>query len=240
MQDEPEPSSQDIVRRLLYRDALMLVIDKPAGLAVHPDVKSGATLVDQLDALRFGLPRRPELAHRLDRDTSGCLVLGRHRKALARLGRLFAAGKVSKRYWAVVLGGPAGDEGEIALPLARRDPRGWQMRVDPAGQPALTRWRVMGRGEGMSFLALEPVTGRTHQLRVHCAAMGWPILGDRLYGPEPAPGLRLMLHARSVTVPLYPKRQAILADAPVPAEMMELLARCGWAGESGLSVQARL
>jgi tRNA pseudouridine32 synthase/23S rRNA pseudouridine746 synthase len=232
MQDEPEPSAQDIVRRLLYRDALMLVIDKPAGLAVHPDVKSGATLVDQLDHLRFGLPRRPELAHRLDRDTSGCLVLGRHRKALARLGRLFAAGQVSKAYWAVVAGGPAEEVGEIALPLARRDPRGWHMRVDPAGQPALTRWRVMGRGEGMSFLALEPVTGRTHQLRVHCAAMGWPILGDRIYGPEPAPGLRLQLHARAVTVPLYPNREAIQVEAPVPEDMRESLGPCGWAVES--------
>jgi tRNA pseudouridine32 synthase/23S rRNA pseudouridine746 synthase len=239
MQDEPEPSSQDIVRRLLYRDALMLVIDKPAGLAVHPDVKNGATLVDQLDRLRFGLPRRPELAHRLDRDTSGCLVLGRHRKALARLGRLFAAGTVSKVYWAVVAGGPADKEGEIALPLARRDPRGWDMQVDPAGQPALTRWRVVARGEGMSFLALEPVTGRTHQLRVHCAAMGWPILGDRIYGPDAAPSLRLMLHARAVSVPLYPKRTAIHVEAPVPEEMQGLLRRCGWVDESGLSVQAR-
>jgi tRNA pseudouridine32 synthase/23S rRNA pseudouridine746 synthase len=233
MQDDPEPSSQDIVRRLLYRDALMLVIDKPAGLAVHPDVKNGGTLVDQLDALRFGLPRRPELAHRLDRDTSGCLVLGRHRKALARLGRLFAAGKVSKVYWAVVAGSPVEEAGEIALPLARRDPRGWHMKIDPAGQPALTRWRVLRRGAETSLLALEPLTGRTHQLRVHCAAMGWPILGDRIYGPEPAPGTRLMLHARAVTVPLYPKRDAIHVAAPVPAEMMELLKGCGWADETG-------
>jgi len=233
MQDDREPSSQDIVRRLLYRDALMLVIDKPAGLAVHPDVKNGGTLVDQLDALRFGLPRRPELAHRLDRETSGCLVLGRHRKALARLGRLFAAGKVRKTYWAVVVGGPGGDAGEIALPLARRDPRGWHMKVDPAGQPALTRWRVLGRGAGLTWLALEPLTGRTHQLRVHCAAMGWPICGDRIYGPDPAPGLRLQLHARTVTVPLYPNREAIQVEAPVPADMWESLGRCGWADESG-------
>ncbi len=96
----------DISARLLYRDALMLVIDKPAGLPVHPGPKGGPTLTDHLDALRFGLPKRPQAAHRLDRDTSGCLVLGRHAKALARLNRLFAESAVEKTYWAVVEGGP--------------------------------------------------------------------------------------------------------------------------------------
>ncbi|RZK96945.1 MAG: RNA pseudouridine synthase, partial [Methylobacterium sp.] len=111
----------DIGARLLYRDALMLVIDKPAGLPVHPGPKGGETLTDHLDALRFGLPRRPEAAHRLDRDTSGCLVLGRHAKALARLNKLFAAsGTVEKTYWALVEGEPEVEVGEIALPLARR------------------------------------------------------------------------------------------------------------------------
>ena len=105
--------SQDIISRVLYRDGLMLVIDKPAGLPVHPGPKGGETLADHLDALRFGLPRRPEVAHRLDRDTSGCLVLGRHPKALRRLGDLFQRNAVEKVYWAVVEGGPAADAGEI-------------------------------------------------------------------------------------------------------------------------------
>src|SRR4051812_40411358 len=224
-------TSEEIGSRLLYRDALMPGIDKPAGLPVHPGPGGGETLVHHLDALRFGLPRRPEAAHRLDRDTSGCLVLGRHAKALARLGELFKANKVDKVYWAVVEGGPAEAEGEIALSIGPQSPeRPWWMKVDPNGQAALTRWRVLGRspaenGNGLAFLELRPITGRTHQLRVHCAAQGWPILGDTLYGTAPrtgGPGLHL--HARSVTVPLYPKKPAILVEAPAPEHMRARIA----------------
>src|SRR5262245_48164121 len=137
---------EEIVARLIYRDGLMLVIDKPPGLAVHKGPKGGESLEDYFGALRFGLPRAPALAHRLDRDTSGCLVLGRHRKALAELGRLFKLGRVDKTYWAVVEGGPAEDEGRIELPLGRKDAtRGWWMKPDPQGQPATTTWKVMGR-----------------------------------------------------------------------------------------------
>src|SRR5215470_12713434 len=124
-------TAEEIVARLLYRDGLMLVIDKPAGLAVHKGPKGGESLEDHFGALRFGLPRAPALAHRLDRETSGCLVLGRHRKALATLGRLFKAGQVGKTYWALVEGGPADDEGRIELPLGRLDDtRGWWMKPD--------------------------------------------------------------------------------------------------------------
>src|SRR6266700_2318342 len=110
---------EEMVARLLYRDALMLVLDKPAGLPVHRGPKGGASLEDHFDALRFGLPRAPALAHRLDKDTSGCLVLGRHRKALAHLGLLFKHGKVGKTYWAVVEGAPDPDQGTIDLALGR-------------------------------------------------------------------------------------------------------------------------
>ncbi|KQO74773.1 RluA family pseudouridine synthase [Methylobacterium sp. Leaf89] len=224
----------DIGARLLYRDALVLVIDKPAGLPVHPGPKGGATLTDHLDALRFGLPRRPEAAHRLDRDTSGCLALGRHAKALARLNRLFAAsGTVEKTYWALVEGGPETEAGEIALSLARRsdDPRSWWMKVDPAGDAALTRFAVLGRGGGLTWLALSPVTGRTHQLRVHCAAMGFPILGDPIYGTAPrSGGPGLQLHARALTLPLYPKKAPIRVEAPAPGHMQAGLAVCGFQG----------
>ena len=284
---------EEIIARLLYRDGLMLVLDKPAGFAVHKGPKGGESLEDYFGALRFGLPRAPALAHRLDRDTSGCLVLGRHRKALAELGRLFKAGRVGKTYWALVEGGPADDEGRIDLPLGRKDAtRGWWMKHDPQGQPAVTTWTVLGRmpsfttsdelasatahaagsspppcGEGLgvgiavggqsslnnnhppphpfgssphatsvphlTWLALEPLTGRTHQLRVHCAAMGWPILGDSVYGSAPrsgGPGLHL--HAREIVVPLYKNRAPIEVTAPVPPHMQERLRACGWSGET--------
>jgi tRNA pseudouridine32 synthase/23S rRNA pseudouridine746 synthase len=224
---------EEIVARLIYRDGLMLVIDKPAGFAVHKGPKGGESLEDYFDALRFGLPRAPALAHRLDRDTSGCLVLGRHRKALAELGRLFKAGKVGKTYWAVVEGGPAEDEGRIDLPLGRKDAtRGWWMKHDPQGQPAVTTWKVMGRAAELAWLALEPLTGRTHQLRVHCAAKGWPILGDTIYGSAPrSGGPGLQLHSREIVVPLYKNRAPIRVSAPVPLHMHERLQGCGWQGE---------
>ena len=226
----------ELLARLLYRDGLMLVIDKPAGLAVHRGPKGGESLQDHFGALRFGLPRAPELAHRLDRDTSGCLVLGRHRKALAELGRLFKNGRVGKTYWAVVERGPADDTGRIDLPLGRRDAtRGWWMKPDPKGQPAATTWTVLGRAEGepkLTWLALEPLTGRTHQLRVHCAAMGWPIVGDAIYGTAPrSGGPALQLHAREVVVPLYKNREPIHVTAPVPLHVSERLQACGWTGE---------
>src|SRR5712671_2503590 len=229
---------EEIVARLIYRDGLMLVIDKPPGFAVHKGPKGGESLEDHFGALRFGLPRAPALAHRLDRDTSGCLVLGRHRKALATLGRLFKAGRIGKTYWAVVEGGPAEDEGRIELALGRRDEsRGWWMKPDPQGQPAVTEWKVMGRsaspgsGEGkpLTWLALEPLTGRTHQLRVHCAEQGWPIVGDTIYGSAPrAGGPPLHLHSREIVVPLYKNRAPINVSAPVPLHMHERLWACGW------------
>src|SRR5574338_622031 len=112
----PPFSPEETQARLLYRDGLILVLDKPAGLPVHAGPGGGPNLEQCFEALRFGLPANPALAHRLDRDTSGCLVLGRHRKALAKLGRLFQAGKVDKTYWAVVEGEPAEDSGRIDAP----------------------------------------------------------------------------------------------------------------------------
>lgn len=228
-------SPDTIAARLLYRDAGMLVLDKPAGLAVHPDGRGGPTLADGLEALRFGLPRRPELAHRLDRETSGCLVLGRHPRALARLGELFASGHVEKRYWALVEGGPEAEAGTIDLPLGPRsaDRRDWRVRPDPAGKPALTRWRVLGRGASTSWLELAPETGRTHQLRAHCAAAGWPIRGDRIYGGAARDGAGLMLHAHAVSVPLYPKKPPIRVEAPVPDAMARALDGLMGAGGRG-------
>ncbi len=271
----PELSADEIQARVLHRDGLMLVIDKPAGLPVHRGPKGGANLESSFDALRFGLPRPPVLAHRLDRDTSGCLVLGRHRKATASLGLLFKHGKISKTYWAVVEGGPAEDEGTIDMPLGRLNAeRGWWQKPDPEGQTAVTNWKVLGRaslvtsplvgkvereafgsgvshsgsphmdpppqpgGEGavcasssiqFSWLALEPVTGRTHQLRVHAAAMGWPIVGDNIYGDGPRFGEpRLHLHSREIVIPISRNKDPVRVVAPAPAHLRERLKACGW------------
>jgi tRNA pseudouridine32 synthase/23S rRNA pseudouridine746 synthase len=161
------------------------------------------------------------------------LVLGRHRKALAQLGRLFKTGAINKTYWAVIEGGPDTDTGVIELPLGRLDVnRGWWMKHDPKGQPAVTKWRAMRRAEKLTWLSLEPVTGRTHQLRVHCAGMGWPILGDAIYGTAPRKGSPMLhLHAREIVVPLYKNREPIRVVAPVPPHMRAALAQCGWEGE---------
>jgi tRNA pseudouridine32 synthase/23S rRNA pseudouridine746 synthase len=220
-----EPGS-GLADRLLYRDGLMLILDKPAGLPVHAGPKGGPNLAAMLGALRFGLPRPPELAHRLDKGTSGCLVLGRHAKALARLNRLFAEGRVDKTYWAIVEGGPVETEGVIEMALKKRSPdRGWWMKPDPEGLPATTRFRVLGRRGGRCVLELMPITGRTHQLRVHCAASGFPIVGDAVYGTAPRfGGEPLMLHARRVVVPLYPKRDPVVAVAEPPPDFAAALA----------------
>ncbi len=214
---------EELLARLLYRDGMMLVIDKPAGIAVHRGPKGGENLEDYFHALRFGLPRIPALAHRLDRDTSGCLVLGRHHKALEKLGLLFKQGKITKAYWAIVEGGPEQDEGLIDLPLGRLDARrGWWMKPDPAGLPAKTHWRVLGRADGRTLLELAPLTGRTHQLRVHCQALGFPILGDSIYGHGGA--MVLQLHARAITIPLYKNKEPVTVEAPPPSHMQDALA----------------
>jgi tRNA pseudouridine32 synthase/23S rRNA pseudouridine746 synthase/23S rRNA pseudouridine1911/1915/1917 synthase len=223
-----------MLKRLIYRDALMLIIDKPAGLPVHAGPGGGPNLEQDLDALRFGLPNPPALAHRLDRDTSGCLVLGRQRKGLSRLGKLFQDGLVEKTYWAVTTGLPREAEGRIELPLRKITNRsGWKMVTDPAGQKAVTDYRVLGTadgqgGEKLAWIECRPRTGRTHQIRVHLAALGAPILGDRQYGRQSGQPLHLL--ARAVVVPLYPKKPPIAVEAPVPEHMRAALERCGWKG----------
>lgn len=226
------PDDLLLPERVLYRDEDVIVLDKPAGIAVHKGPKGGPVLDDGFAALRFGRPEDPGLAHRLDKDTAGCLVLGRHRRALADLGRQFAGGRIGKTYWAVVRGGPADDEGAIDAPLAKRDEhRGWFMKVADGGQPALTRWRVLGRGPGVAWLELVPLTGRTHQLRAHTAHAGFPILGDPIYGRAPANGARLQLLAREVRLPPLGSRGPLAVTAPVPSHMRAALALCGYADD---------
>lgn len=225
-------SAEDLIARILHRDGAMLVLDKPAGIAVHKGPKGGVTLDQFLPALQFEKPDLPQLAHRLDRETSGCLVLGRDKPALKRLGAWFASGRIKKTYLALVVGSPQTDRGEIALPLARRshDKRSWWMKVDPAGDAALTHFCVLARVDGLAFVALLPQTGRTHQLRVHCAAMGWPIAGDRIYGGDRALAVArgLMLHAFALEIPQVsmPASSATATflrfEAPLPAAFAAL------------------
>ncbi|MDW8398616.1 MAG: RNA pseudouridine synthase [Acetobacteraceae bacterium] len=217
-----------LAQRILALTDSVLILDKPAGLPVHAARPGRPSVTDWLPYLRFGKRRDPQPAHRLDADTAGCLVLGRTKPALAELGAAFAARRVEKRYWAVVRGGPLAEAGVIELPLAKTSTAatGWRMRADPAGQPARTLWRVLARGPETTLLELSPETGRTHQLRVHCAASGWPILGDALYGPRGAAG-PLHLLARFVAVP------GASATAPVPEALHAGFRAAGWAGHDG-------
>ncbi len=221
------PLPPAIAARILHQDDAVIVLDKPAGLPVHGGPRGGASLEDWLPALQQGKRHLPQPAHRLDADTAGCLALGRTKPALAALGALFAEKRAEKTYWAVLAAVPDAPEGRIEAPLLKVSSRerGWRMVVHPDGQPAATRWRLLGAGDGLAFVALTPETGRTHQLRVHCAHRGWAILGDALYGRPAEGGLHLL--ARSLLLPLEPP---VAATAPVPAAMQPALCRCGWTG----------
>lgn len=215
-----------LLDRLLYRDGLMLIIDKPAGLPVHAGPAGGDHLENYFDALRFGLPRPPALAHRLDRDTSGCLVLGRHPKALRKLHRLFSEGRVEKTYWAVVKGVPEKLSGTIDAPL-KKLPRGagWQVIIDEVGQRAVTTYRVVAHEGGHSFIEARPKTGRTHQIRVHLASLGAPILGDPQYGDLSAEDRMppMMLHARKIKIPISKNKDSVISEAPPPEAFKQRL-----------------
>jgi len=213
---------------ILHADPHVVVLNKPPGLPVHPGPGGGPSVEDffpQLSRRRDG----PWLAHRLDADTAGCLVIALRKTALLTLQAAFAEGRVAKTYWAVVQGEVEGEHGHISVPLRKRQTRdGWTMEVHPEGQSAETTWQVLGRAQGQTWLALTPKTGRTHQLRVHCAHRGWPILGDSLYGTK-GPGLHLL--ARRIVLPLAPP---ISATAPPPGGMVAALRGCGWEVSAGL------
>jgi tRNA pseudouridine32 synthase / 23S rRNA pseudouridine746 synthase len=201
--------------RVLFIDGEALVIDKPAGLAVHPGSRTPASLEDHLRDLRFGFERVPAPVHRLDRDTSGCLLLARNSKARRRFQRAFEAGAVEKRYLAIVEGVPEDEDGVIEMALAKRSTReaGWRIVPDPGGKPAVTRWRLLAARGGRAAILLVPATGRTHQLRVHAASgLGLPIAGDPVYGDGRGP---MLLHALSLGMGREGKR-AIEAVAPLP------------------------
>lgn len=198
---------------ILYQSNHLLIIDKPAGLACHAGPGGGASVEDFFPGWRRGHDG-PWLVHRLDADTAGCLAIARRKTMLVTLQNAFAEHRVGKVYWAVVEGEVTGDAGTCGLAIAKRNTvAGWRMVTDPRGEAAVTDWRVLGRGLGLTWLELAPRTGRTHQIRVHCLAMGHPVVGDAVYGVA---GDGLCLLARRLVLPLVPE---VAVEALVPAWM---------------------
>jgi tRNA pseudouridine32 synthase / 23S rRNA pseudouridine746 synthase len=210
---------------ILFIDGEAIVIDKPSGLPVDPPRDGSISLENHLQSLSFGFKRWPSAVHRLDRDTSGCLLLARNPKAHKRFALAFEEGRVEKTYLAILDGVPKTADGEVDLPLAKVSTReqGWRMVGDPKGKPAHTAWRVVAEANGRALVEFKPTTGRTHQIRVHAAnGIGVPILGDPVYGNG---GGTTLLHASALLLPREGK-PAIEAHAPLP----ERFAALGFAG----------
>ena len=208
---------------ILFEDAEALVIDKPGGLPIETPRKGGRSLGDHLDALKLGFHQPPVPVHRLDTDTSGCLLLARNAKALKRYAMAFEERRVSKRYLGILAGIPGQSEGTIELALTKISSieAGWRMIPARKGKPSLTRWRVLAEVGGHALVEFRPETGRTHQLRVHAASgIGIPLLGDPVYGVAGG-ARRTMLHAARLEVPRSGK-PAIVALAPLPADFAAL------------------
>ena len=208
---------------ILFIDGEAIVIDKPAGLPVDPPRDGSMSLENHLLSLTFGFKRWPSAVHRLDRDTSGCLLLARNPKAHRRFGQAFEEGIVEKVYLAILDGVPTESEGLIDLPLTKQSTRetGWRMVGDPKGKPATTRWRTVQVVGDKTLAEFRPTTGRTHQIRVHAATgIGVPILGDPIYGPGNGGGITL-LHGSRLTIPREGK-PAIEAHAPLPERFTAL------------------
>lgn len=201
--------------RVLFIDGEAIVIDKPAGLPVDPPRDGSLSLENHLDSLRFGFHRWPVAVHRLDRDTSGCLLLARNPKVLSRFAQTFERGEVEKRYLAV-LDGQIEGEGEIDLALGKTSSAadGWRMVPDAKGKPSLTRWRAVTSRGGRTLVEFRPATGRTHQIRVHAASgLGAAVVGDPVYGRADRGGM--LLHAAELVVPRG-AREPVRGLAPLP------------------------
>jgi len=202
--------------RVLFLDGEALVIDKPAGLPVDAPRDGTLSVENYLGSLTFGFQRWPLPVHRLDRDTSGCLLLARNPKAHKRFAAAFEAGEVEKTYLAVLEGIPAETSGTIDMALGKTSTAetGWRMVADPKGKPAVTHWEVLDTANGRALVRFRPKTGRTHQLRVHAATgLGLPIAGDPIYGTGRGP---MLLHASALRLSRGTK-PPIEAEALLPA-----------------------
>jgi len=208
---------------IVYQDNDLMVVDKPAGLTVHPTGRSGqtATLVDFVKSHTLDPdPLRPGIVHRLDKDTSGLLVVAKTAKSKQYLQRLFAGRKVEKEYVALVEGIVPQRRAEIDLPIGAGI--GVRRRVDPAGRAAKTRYEVLKQYHDATLLRAWPASGRTHQLRVHFAAIGHPIVGDSLYGRADPALDRQFLHAHKLAF-LAPNGQWLELTSEMPAELKDYL-----------------
>lgn len=207
---------------VLFLDGEAIIVDKPSGLPVDPPRDGSLSLENHLQALMFGFKRWPTAVHRLDRDTSGCLLLARNPKAHARFQQAFEAKSVVKHYLAVVEGVPEAKSGVIDLALAKRSSAeaGWRIVVDAKkGKSAVTAWEVVAEHEGRALIRFVPETGRTHQIRVHAAeGLGFPIVGDPVYGKPDAP---MLLHSAFLSLPRAGKAP-VEATAPLPASFAEV------------------
>ena len=220
---------------VLHKDAQAIVVNKPPGLATQGGTRTDRHLDGLLDALQYDAESRPKLVHRLDKDTSGVLLLARTSRAAAFFAKTFSGRTARKVYWALVVGAPSIEDGMIELPLAKQPGTGGEkMHVDEKeGSPARTRYRVIERaGNTACWVELQPFTGRTHQLRVHMAAIGHPIVGDGKYGGQDAfltgsISRKMHLHARRIRVD-HPDGGRVDVAAEPPPHFAESLAQLGF------------
>jgi 23S rRNA pseudouridine955/2504/2580 synthase len=221
----PKEDAEALRERVVYRDDWLIALNKPSGLAVQGGSRTTRHLDGMLDALRFDAAERPRLVHRLDKDTSGLLVLACSRRSARELAQLFRGREVTKTYWAIVRGVPEPEAGVIDLPLSKQGrPGAERMAKDDVGQEAETAYRIVDHAaRRFSWLELRPHTGRTHQLRAHCAAIGNPIVGDRKYGGREnmVAGLaeRLHLHASGLSLPHPGTNVRLDLAAPLEPEL---------------------
>lgn len=212
--------THDLTQRIVFEDGEALVIDKPGGLPLEQPRAGGESLEDYIEILKLGFQRPASPVHRLDMDTSGCLLLARNPKAVKRFSRAFEDRLVEKTYLGIVAGELAETEGTIELALSKISSAadGWRMIVARKGKPAITHWRTVDVKDGLTLVEFKPVTGRTHQLRVHSAAgLGFPLVGDPVYGKADSRVGRTMLHASQLVVQREGK-PPIRAFAPLPTD----------------------